>query len=58
MIIDDEPDIIETYKSVLLEFSKEDNEKPYTINTFISSIDAAIHFLEINRNYNKFFSLL
>lgn len=51
MIIDDEPDIIETYKSVLLEFSKEDNEKPYTVNTFISSIDAAIHFLEINRNY-------
>ena len=53
MIIDDEPDIIETYKSVLLEFSKEDNEKPYVINTFISSVDAAIHFLEINRNYNN-----
>jgi CheY-like chemotaxis protein len=53
MIIDDEPDILETYKSVLLEFSKEDNEKPYVINTFISSVDAAIHFLEINRNYNS-----
>ena len=53
MIIDDEPDIIETYKVILQKFNKEFDEKPYIINTFTSSIDAAKHFLELNRNYKS-----
>ncbi len=50
MLIDDEPDVIETYKVALYEYSKEEYEKPYTITTFASSIDAVKHFLEITRN--------
>jgi CheY-like chemotaxis protein len=61
MIIDDEPDVIETYKVALYEYSKEEYEKPYVITTFASSIDAAKHFLEIsrdNKNSTPYYDLI
>ncbi len=51
MIIDDDPDILRTYKIVLEGLNQVDDPKPFVINTFNSSIDAATHFLEIYKDH-------
>ncbi len=51
MIIDDEPEILDTYKSVLDELNSLNNIKPFVIDTFTSSIEAAKRFLEIYKDY-------
>ncbi len=51
MIIDDEPEILETYKSIMNELNNINNKTPCIIDSFTSSIDAAKHFLEIYKDY-------
>lgn len=51
MIIDDEPEILDTYKSVLNELNNTNDKEPFVIDAFTSSIEAAKHFLEIYKNH-------
>jgi DNA-binding response OmpR family regulator len=58
MIIDDDADIVEFYKDLLLYSinNYKDNNKKYNIETFNSSSDALKRFIDINTNIKPSFS--
>ncbi len=55
MIVDDDIDVVDTFKSILLELNEGTNEKQYNIDSFCSSKDALTHFLAVNGE-NKYFA--
>jgi CheY-like chemotaxis protein len=61
MIIDDDKDTLEMFKSMLLEFYEQDEQKQkYNVDTFRSSIDATKKFLDTNcaRDYSSAYDLI
>ncbi len=48
MIVDDDPDTVEAFKSLILDFNNEGDGRQYNIDTFTSSIDALKQFLDVN----------
>ncbi|MGN6629956.1 MAG: response regulator, partial [Candidatus Nitrosocosmicus sp.] len=61
MIIDDDKDTLEMFKSMLLEYYEQDKQKQkYNIDTFRSSIEATKRFLDVNcdGDYSEAYDLI
>jgi CheY-like chemotaxis protein len=61
LIVDDDIDVVDTFRSILLELNDEKNEKHCNIDSFCSAKDALVHFLNVNdpiRDLKSYYDLI